>query len=119
ELFYKEGTGVRIAVGRRQVTAPNTYSEAPAPQPGRPGSESSARSIDYRIADARGTDGRAYITTPPTCPDSGMWTSRLTFTTSEPKTYTVTSETPCTRTGESPVRQHASSRKRGGVRKGK
>src|SRR3954468_7192977 len=49
ELFYKEGTGVHFAVGRRQVTAPNTYSEAPAPQPGKPGGESSVRSIDYRI----------------------------------------------------------------------
>src|SRR6266576_827710 len=58
ELFYKEGTGVHFAVGRRQVTALNTYSYAPPPQPGKPGADSSVRSIDYRIEDARGTDGR-------------------------------------------------------------
>jgi hypothetical protein len=123
EDFYKEDTNVYFAVGRRQVTAPNTYSETPGSVPGSPanghGGESSARSIDYRIADARGPTGRAYITTPPSCPSSGEWTSRLTFTTSEPKTYTVTSQTPCVSKPQTAAGQHTSSRPSASGRKGK
>jgi hypothetical protein len=40
--------------------------------------------------------GKAFITTPPDCPPSRMWTSRLTYTVTTGATYSAESATPCT-----------------------
>src|SRR3954466_9235619 len=57
ELFTHQRDGVRIGVGRRQITAPNTLSETPPPQPGAPPDfESSVRVLDFKF------DGSPFIT---------------------------------------------------------
>jgi hypothetical protein len=95
ELFTKQGTGIRTAVGRRKITNPNTLSEAAPPTPGGPPDfETAVNDLKFRL-DARTGPKGPLITTPPTCPATGHWTSTLTFTTADGGKYTVSSATPC------------------------
>src|SRR5947208_6431063 len=90
ELFTHQGDGVRIGVGRRQMTSPDTLTETPPPQPGAPPDfESSVRVLDFKFA------ASPFITTPAGCPADGEWRSKLTFDTADGHTYTASSTTPC------------------------
>ncbi len=96
EVFNKQGNNITTATGRRSYSDAHTLTETPAPQPGGPpNGESAVRSIDYQLNAARGPSGRAFITTPSSCPTSGRWSSRLTFTTADGHTYTAQASTPC------------------------
>src|SRR3954469_12343829 len=90
ELFTHQRDGVRIGVGRRQMTSPDTLTETPPPQPGAPPDfESSVRVLDFKFA------ASPFITTPASCPADGQWRSKLTFDTADGHTYTASSTTPC------------------------
>ena len=54
------------------------------------------------ISTGRGRNRRAYITTPPTCPESGKWTITATLTYRDGVTQTMRSDTPCTRRADPP-----------------
>lgn len=54
------------------------------------------------ISTGRGRDRRAYITTPPTCPESGQWTITATFTYRDGVTQTMRSDTPCSSRADPP-----------------
>jgi len=96
EVFNKQGNNTTTATGRRSYTNSRTLTEIPAPQPGGPpNGESAVRSIDYQLNAVRGPAGRAFITTPSSCPPSGRWSSRLTFTTADGHTYTARASAPC------------------------
>lgn len=98
ELFSDHRTGTRIAVGHARFTAPNTLTEMPARNPGGPpDGESSVRHLDFRFDEVRGPGGRSFLSTPPSCPPSGTWTSRIAATLADGHTYTAASTTPCTR----------------------
>jgi hypothetical protein len=115
ELFTKQGTPIHTAVGHRSFAGPNTLAEDTPAQPGGPPSfESSVRQIDYRIDRVTGTTGRAFVTTPPSCPADRTWRSTLTFTTADGHTYTVSAGTPCqpARTAERHRRGAARPRRR-------
>jgi len=100
ELFSDHQTGARLAVGHGRFTAPNTLTETPARNPGGPpDGESSVRQVDFRFAERRGPDGRAFITTPPSCPAAGAWAAKLTATVADGHTYVATSSTPCVASG--------------------
>jgi hypothetical protein len=100
EVFSDHQTGARLAVGHGRFTAPNTLTETPARNPGGPpDGESSVRQVDFRFTERRGAGGRAFITTPPSCPAAGTWASKLTATVADGHTYVVTSTTPCAATG--------------------
>lgn len=104
EVFNKQGSETTTATGRRTYTDARTLSESPLPQPGGPpNGESTVRSLDYRLDALRGPAGRAFITTPSTCPGSRRWTSRLTFVTADKHTYTARATTPC-RVGAAQIR---------------
>jgi hypothetical protein len=90
ELFTHERSGVRIGVGRRQISSPDTLSETPPPQPGAPPDfESSVRVLDFHFP------ASPFITTPASCPADGQWHSKLTFDTADGHTYSASSTTPC------------------------
>lgn len=96
EVFNKRGNKTTTATGRRTYSDRRTLTETPAPQPGGPpNGESAVRSLDYHLDAVRGPTGRAFITTPSSCPPSGRWSSRLTFTTADGHTYRVRAGTPC------------------------
>lgn len=46
---------------------------------------------------AIGGDGRAFLTTPPICPDEGEWTNRVTYTYGDGVVQTATTTSPCVR----------------------
>src|SRR3954452_9841270 len=92
ELFTHQRSGVRIGVGRRQISSPDTLSETPAPQPGAPRDfESSVRVLDFKFG------ASPFVTTPASCPADGQWRSKLTFDTADGHTYSASSTTPCDR----------------------
>lgn len=91
ELFTERRSGGNTAVGRRRITAPNVLSETLGSTPGLgPDGESAVKRIDLTIKPS-------VVTTPPTCPASGRWTSRLQYTTSDGEQHVETAETPCRR----------------------
>ncbi len=96
ELFSDHRSGARISVGHARFTAPNTLTEMPTPNPGGPpDGESAVREISFRFNELLGPAGKAFITTPPSCPATGRWASKITATVADGHTYTATSTTPC------------------------
>jgi hypothetical protein len=103
ELFTDHSTGAPIAVGHATFTAPNTLTETPAPNPGCPPSgETSVRQVDFHFNEVRGAGGAAFITSPPSCPASRRWASKITATVADGHSYVATSSTACVPTPASP-----------------
>jgi hypothetical protein len=53
------------------------------------------REFSFIYYGRRGTGGKRFITTPPSCPSTRRWTSRLTYTVTTGATYRGQSVTPC------------------------
>jgi hypothetical protein len=64
---------------------------------GPPEGETAVRGSDFNVP-VRGTAARPLVTTPPTCPASGKWTTTATFGFSNGDKDTVVSTTPCAAT---------------------
>jgi hypothetical protein len=99
------GPPIRI-VSRIEVQGGSSTSRVP-PLPGAPPPEPYLAIKDVfnelnEISTGSGSDRRAYITTPPTCPESGRWTIAATFTYRDGVTQTERSDIPCTRGAASP-----------------
>ena len=96
ELFTQQGTDQTLGIDRTKFTAPGTLTAHPPVTPGGPpDGETAVRDVRFTY-DA---GGRPFITTPRTCPPGGRWSSRLTFVTSDGRTYSARSTTPCRRAG--------------------
>jgi hypothetical protein len=65
----------------------------------------SEREFSFIYHGRRRGSGKPFITTPPSCPRSGVWTSRLTYRVTTGATYHARSVTPCDRPASS--RRHA------------
>lgn len=90
---------IRVA-SRIEVQGRTTISRVP-PLPGAPPPDPFLAIKDVfneldPISTGRGRDRRAYIATPPTCPESGQWTITATFTYRDGVKQTMRSDTPCT-----------------------
>jgi hypothetical protein len=85
------------AIDRLKFTNPDTQTTNPPLSPGGPPDGYTAiRELDLTYDNTRGPGGKAFLTTPATCPKSRTWTSSLTFTTlNNPYPYHATSTTPC------------------------
>jgi len=103
--FFNERDGI-IIVSRERSTGsnlilhgkvtPRTYDLEYTPLPGTPPDGGANRSEDARFLAARGPGG-PYLTTPPTCPPSGSWTFRATFTYMNGEVLDRESRSPCRR----------------------
>ena len=87
-LEFAEG-GLKI-VDRARFEGPNTMVLNPAVVPG-----FTEREFSLSYDGTRGGPNRAFITTPPQCPSSGLWTSQLMYTVTTGATYRVKSAMPC------------------------
>ena len=91
-----EAPGPVLQVNRLQIKEA-TIIDRPSLPPGYPpGTKTVAKEVNQEIALAS-SGGRAFMTTPPTCPRSGNWISRLTITYEDGTIETATSATPCAR----------------------
>ena len=87
-LEFAEG-GLKI-VDRARFESPNTMVLNPAVVPG-----FTEREFSLSYEGTRGAPDGAFITTPPQCPSTGLWSSQLTYTVTTGDTYSVSSGTPC------------------------
>ncbi len=79
-----------ISGGRLEIQFP--------PAPGTPpegGALKQERIVFFERSEVRDGRRRAYLTTPPTCPASGEWVNRLTYTYGDGVSETVESRSPC------------------------
>ena len=85
-------TGARTVL-RAPIEGRKTTSEVPM-LPGTPPDGGAIKRVHFED-DVVTRDGRAYITTPPRCPRSRVWTNRVTLTYADGVTQTVRSASPC------------------------
>jgi hypothetical protein len=98
------GSQAVLAVERTRFSAPNEIKINPPSVPACP--VVSVREAQLTVAG--GAPARPYVTTPPHCPASGLWTSRVTVSyVGDATPYTASSTTPCVR----PVTQRKATRR--------
>jgi hypothetical protein len=90
ELFTLPGTPMPGVIDRARFEGQSTMVLHPAVVPG-----ITEREFSFTYHGKRGSAGRAFITTPPECPPTGVWTSQLTYTVTTGATYSATATTPC------------------------
>lgn len=88
------GTSARTVL-RAPIEGRSTTSEVPM-LPGTPPDGAAIKRVHFED-DVVVRDGRAYITTPPRCPRSRVWTNRVTLTYADGVTQTVRTASPCKR----------------------
>lgn len=79
-----------ISGGRLEIQFP--------PVPGTPpdgGALKTERIVFFERSEVRGGERHAYLTTPPSCPPSGTWVNKLTYTYADGVSQTVESVSPC------------------------
>jgi hypothetical protein len=101
-LTTERETGARVVV--RGKIGPETFDFELAPLPGTPPDGGADKREDANYGPTIGPEGKAWLTTPPTCPASGKWTFATTFTFRNGEKITKTSDSPCDRPGEPAVR---------------
>jgi hypothetical protein len=100
ELFTEQQTGIFLAIERPKFRGANAFEDTDiAPTPGGPpDGQSAAREAYLEFPVSRGADGKSFITTPPECPDGGLWTARFEWTNADGNSYTNKHDIPCVRT---------------------
>lgn len=99
-IFKPHGTAAVAGVVRGMVENGNTLTTAIPSEPGGPPDLSSnLKQIQFsldQVTARRGGRTVSYLTTPPTCPSSGLWVSHTTFTYSDGVSQVLAASTPCT-----------------------
>jgi hypothetical protein len=94
-LTQERQSGARVVVRGR--IGPETFDFELAPLPGTPPDGGADKREDANYPPAIGPGGKAWLTTPPKCPASGMWTFRVDYTFRNGEKVTRTSDSPCDR----------------------
>jgi hypothetical protein len=95
EVITAPDSSASPALDRLTIEGSTLTAHPPMAPGGPPDGESSVRSLDFGIPVRRGAGGRSLITTPPSCPASGAWTTTATFGFKDGTKDTVTSASPC------------------------
>jgi hypothetical protein len=100
--FFNERGGLIIVASTRGTNLVfhgriegNRFDFDQPPLPGTPPDGGAMKSEQVVFFEAVGAGGRGYITTPPTCPASGVWRFRYEFTFRDGRKQTATSDQPC------------------------
>lgn len=92
EVVTAPGTGRTLAIDRGDFTGPGQLTNHPPNAPGGPPDfRASVSAVDFTYRDVPG----GFITTSERCPSSGMWTSRVSYSTADGRSYQATAATPC------------------------
>lgn len=105
-LARNRSNGANVPV--RGKVEGNTLDVSLPPLPGTPPDGGADTFEIINMADASSVrDGRRvhYLTTPPSCPPSGLWTNRVTDTFADGVTQSFTATTPCERASAQPRRE--------------
>jgi hypothetical protein len=94
-LTRERQSGARVVV--RGKIGPETFDFELAPLPGTPPDGGADKREDANYGPTIGPEGKAWLTTPPTCPASGVWRFRTDFTFRNGEKVTKTSDSPCDR----------------------
>jgi hypothetical protein len=109
EVLTAPGTNATLAIDRGDFTGPGQLTNHPPRGPGGPPDfETSVSAVDFTYWNVGNGHGRAFITTPPACPATHAWVSRVSYTTADGRAYQARSMTPCT----PPKRAHRRQRRR-------
>jgi hypothetical protein len=96
EVVTVPGTNVTLAIDRGNFTGPGELTNHPPRAPGGPPDfETSVSAVDFTYSNVGNGHGRSFITTPPSCPRSHLWISRIAYSTADGRSYHATSATPC------------------------
>jgi hypothetical protein len=96
-LFHPHGQSApTLAVNRVRIEGAS-FVATPALPPGYPPGEKTAPKQSDQTIHKLVSGGRAFLTTPPTCPRSGRWISHSTVTYEDGSVETAASATPCER----------------------
>jgi hypothetical protein len=98
-LAQEEASGARTVV--RGTVGSDTLDIDLPPLPGTP-PDGAAEKSERAMFLARSTSKGNYLTTPPTCPSSRVWTERVTYSFRDGSAYTATAEIPCRPDAASP-----------------
>ncbi|MFL5822159.1 MAG: PQQ-binding-like beta-propeller repeat protein, partial [Solirubrobacteraceae bacterium] len=92
EVVTAPGTGATLAIDRGDFTGPGQLTNHPPSAPGGPPDfQASVSAVDFTYRNVRS----GFITTPRRCPSSGVWTSRVAYSTADGRSYHATSTTRC------------------------
>jgi hypothetical protein len=94
-LTRERQSGTRVVVRGR--LGPETVDFDLDPLPGTPPEGGADKREDAKYPVSIGPTGKAWLTTPPTCPSSGKWTFRADYTFRNGEKVTRTSDAPCAR----------------------
>jgi hypothetical protein len=92
-LTRERESGTRVVV--RGTITDETFEFELAPLPGTPPEGGADKREDGTYPITIGPTGRAWLTTPPTCPPSRVWTFRVDYTFRNGEKVTKTSDSPC------------------------
>ena len=81
---------------------PKLVAHPPKAPGGPPDGRASVRTLAYEMP-VVASGGHSFITTPPTCPESGVWTTTATFGFGDGSTDTVSTTTPCQAAAAAPA----------------
>jgi hypothetical protein len=96
EVVTAPGTNATLAIDRGDFTGPGELTNHPPRAPGGPPDfETSVSAVDFTYSHVGNGHGRAFITTPRSCPSTHAWVSRVSYTTADGRAYHARSTTPC------------------------
>jgi hypothetical protein len=98
EVLTIPSTSIAPAFDRVTISGSTLTAHPPFAPGGPPEGETSPRSLEFAFG-PRVSGGRSLITTPPACPESGLWTTRVRLGFGDGTTATAVSTTPCDRGG--------------------
>lgn len=94
EVVFFEGTNVVAGFDRLTIEGDRLVAHPPATPGGPPDGRTSVREIRIELPARVGSDGRAYVTSPPEC-ETGDWTSHAHYEFADGGKTTVTSTSRC------------------------
>jgi hypothetical protein len=90
EVVQDRQSGATLAIDRFVIHGRMLTANPPATPGGPPDGQTAVRTIDFTFPASR-----AFVTTPPKCPDGRTWRSTAAFTFADGSTQNVQSSTPC------------------------
>jgi hypothetical protein len=97
-LVKPHGTNAVVSVARSTLSGSTSTTDIAAVPGGPPDGQSSVKHIEFAtnvVTRMRNGHLVSYMTTPPTCPPSGQWTSSTLFTYADGASQTATAQSPC------------------------